>query len=735
MNLMVKAKVFKLGLSSIILLITYVIVSDVGLNIYYFTCLLLAILLFLVSLPFIVLILSRYISEYDSYRYFLLSEFFFIFYAAFYTLTHNTVEENFLLKDAISHIHVFFLGAGVIMLIMNIITNDSNIKLSIIKQKIIQLWIIFKSNPSDSIKKVLVLISAFLIFSWSISAVLGITISTQSWGLFYVTLISRFVAFKLIFSIIKLYVNENIYEYYKTLSISPIILVCLIPSTALYYSYCLPFYIEVQKVILCNFQSIEANLINLSSELKIKISSIEILPIENVLEYFGAFFVPVYCDSSMDAAKFFNELPFNGIDSQDMVQECKTTSNTTSRKELAANFKQFRLKMSAYTPISVALESSNKCTSQLVEYNKTPLVTEKKIVVVNKLHNNFRPLSVEYPNICRISDKELWKLSAPTGIYSPLVFMESHNRYLPPSELDNIYAFSVLPGFDVYDVNISSVENIVESIRDDQSNYAQTTSSNDRSSNNDPFYYDRPRNNYDVVIYNDLFLEHPHESMSLPSYHSDPSNPPPTYRSTGPKSYQSELRIGETYVEGLETIDYNSSSDNDVVYIGDISKHHSIRVRLGSATRPTEDLLTSYGGDLNSDNLSAEIQDNITNIDVESNRVTQSLKKDYFKGEISSEYYRKAIERLNLDVQNLTSEVYETEGVVKENIWPETFDIVQENPWSIDGTYQKEQDNLNTLRELCYHLEELPFTSASSRLDVWKEDDMNLSLLFDDSTS
>ena len=80
----------------------------------------------------------------------------------------------------------------------------------------------------------------------------------------------------------------------------------------------------------------------------------------------------------MDAAKFFNELPFNGIDSQDMVQECKTTSNTTSRKELVANFKQFRLKTSAYTPISVASESSNKCTSQLVEYNKTPLVTEKK---------------------------------------------------------------------------------------------------------------------------------------------------------------------------------------------------------------------------------------------------------------------------------------------------------------------------------------------------------------------
>jgi hypothetical protein len=87
----------------------------------------------------------------------------------------------------------------------------------------------------------------------------------------------------------------------------------------------------------------------------------------------------------------------------------------------------------------------------------------------------------------------------------------------------NLYAFGQLP-FDVNSpdnenipVNLNAFDqpsfgdnnqdNVGMNIRDNQSEYTQTTSSNDRSSNNDPFYYDRARiHDYDILSYNDTFL-------------------------------------------------------------------------------------------------------------------------------------------------------------------------------------------------------------------------------------
>lgn len=217
---------------------------------------------------------------------------------------------------------------------------------------------------------------------------------------------------------------------------------------------------------------------------------------------------------------------------------------------------------------------------------------------------------------------------------------------------DNVDGFSLLPYSGVHDEDTSSSqtevdnnisENNVEgniNLRDDQSEYTQAISSNDRSSNNDPFYYDRPRNNYpsydDRLSNNDHFLQYHHDYMSIPSYHTNPSYAPPSYKShQTPLLYQSELGVGENYIGGLEAIKDNDSSDNDSVSTCDLNKHHMIRIRGGSATRPTEELYNSYVGNIDSEGFSSEIAKNIKDINTDSNRVTQILKKDLFKGDIS----------------------------------------------------------------------------------------------------
>jgi hypothetical protein len=157
--------------------------------------------------------------------------------------------------------------------------------------------------------------------------------------------------------------------------------------------------------------------------------------------------------------------------------------------------------------------------------------------------------------------------------------------------------------------------------------------------------------------------------MSIPSYRTNPSFNPPSYKSNETNLlYKSELGVGETYIGGLETIQDNDFSDNDSIATGDISEHHIIKIKVNSATRPTEELINNYGNNINSEGFSLEIGKNIKAIDTDSNRVTQIINKDFFKGDISQLYYRKALETLHSDVEDLKNVVYETERTVKENI-------------------------------------------------------------------
>ena len=284
-------------------------------------------------------------------------------------------------------------------------------------------------------------------------------------------------------------------------------------------------------------------------------------------------------------------------------------------------------------------------------------------------------------------------------LFNQLPFHEVENRE------ENNYVHNDSISVNNYSISENNVDGETDFV-DNQSDNTQAVSSNDRSSNNDPFFYDRVSNNVDP------FLQFHHDYMSIPSYHTYPSNTPPSYRTNEtPISYKSDLPVGETYIGGLEPIIENDCSDNDSVQTGDIDERHLIRIRMDSATRPTEELLDSYKGDTNSEGFDAEIEQSIKRIHTDSNRVGQILKKDLFERYISRTYHRKATETLDLDVAQLIDEVYDTDTVVKENLWSDTYDTVQNNPWSINGPYEVEQRNLDGFRTLPFHLEELPFES------------------------
>jgi hypothetical protein len=73
---------------------------------------------------------------------------------------------------------------------------------------------------------------------------------------------------------------------------------------------------------------------------------------------FNRCFPTIYCDSPKQIAKLFSELPFFNVDRDDMVQECRTSTNK-SRANLRTEFEAFRLKMSLYTPSIIVSKQSS----------------------------------------------------------------------------------------------------------------------------------------------------------------------------------------------------------------------------------------------------------------------------------------------------------------------------------------------------------------------------------------
>jgi hypothetical protein len=95
-------------------------------------------------------------------------------------------------------------------------------------------------------------------------------------------------------------------------------------------------------------------------------------------------FPTIHCDSPQEATKLFNELPFANVNSNDMVEECRTNTNNKSRKYLTAEFKAFRIKMSVFTPsLSVYTESGVENSIKIGEPSSGQLDKGKKRTLDN----------------------------------------------------------------------------------------------------------------------------------------------------------------------------------------------------------------------------------------------------------------------------------------------------------------------------------------------------------------
>ena len=175
-------------------------------------------------------------------------------------------------------------------------------------------------------------------FSWVIGRVLGITVSTASYSLFYVTLVSRLTALRLLFSIIKLYLNKKPEEFYLDIGISPVVLLVLIPFSLFYYFNILSLYSELCKYYLANWV--------------------------------------IRCDCDEESERLFKELAFPNVTKEAMVEECKTNTHYKTRQVLKSNFEDFRKKISSYTPTSMqgdynhTFKNAELCKRLLAKVNK-----------------------------------------------------------------------------------------------------------------------------------------------------------------------------------------------------------------------------------------------------------------------------------------------------------------------------------------------------------------------------
>ena len=70
--------------------------------------------------------------------------------------------------------------------------------------------------------------------------------------------------------------------------------------------------------------------------IKVVIPYVEKLFTSIIKPFFNSYFPPVFCNSPEEVAKLFSELPFSNVDSNDMVTECRTSTNSKSREDLMA---------------------------------------------------------------------------------------------------------------------------------------------------------------------------------------------------------------------------------------------------------------------------------------------------------------------------------------------------------------------------------------------------------------
>ena len=118
--------------------------------------------------------------------------------------------------------------------------------------------------------------------------------------------------------------------------------------------------------------------------IKVVIPYVDKISTSIIKPFFNSYFPPILCDSPEEVVKLFNELPFSNLDSNDMVKECRTSTNNKSREDLTAEFKAFRLKISLYTPSSIfSMQSGHESNIEINEPSRGQLDKGKKRALDN----------------------------------------------------------------------------------------------------------------------------------------------------------------------------------------------------------------------------------------------------------------------------------------------------------------------------------------------------------------
>jgi hypothetical protein len=100
--------------------------------------------------------------------------------------------------------------------------------------------------------------------------------------------------------------------------------------------------------------------------IKIVIPYVENISTSIINPTFNGYFPTIRCGSPQEGTKLFKELPFATVDSNDMVEECRTSTNNKSREYLRGEFKAFCIKMSVFTPnFSVSTESEHESSIKI----------------------------------------------------------------------------------------------------------------------------------------------------------------------------------------------------------------------------------------------------------------------------------------------------------------------------------------------------------------------------------
>ena len=148
-----------------------------------------------------------------------------------------------------SYIYVLLFSLSQVMVIYHIIYSEKT-NFSELKRRILELWVNFKQNPLESLLLILVIYLIFWMLIVLVGLLFGLTLNTTNGPLFFFfTLAARMVLVKLFYSFVLFIFTGNREQWYSNLSLNPLILLALIPTTMSYYFLVLPIIMEFQFIL------------------------------------------------------------------------------------------------------------------------------------------------------------------------------------------------------------------------------------------------------------------------------------------------------------------------------------------------------------------------------------------------------------------------------------------------------------------------------------------------------